>query len=107
MEHTLADALATALDELARGTARMRPMSVSLPGPLLGALQSLAQEGRISSTSTAATEALTRWIHNQLLRLTLDEIYYEHPDQRPPPERVAAMARRIGITVRHGEMMST
>jgi predicted transcriptional regulator len=68
MEHTAADALATALEELARGTARTRPISVSLPGPLLDALQSLAQDGRITSTSAAVTEALTRWIHNQLLR---------------------------------------
>jgi Arc/MetJ-type ribon-helix-helix transcriptional regulator len=85
--------------ELARGTARTRPISVSLPGPLLDALQSLAQEGRISSTSAAVTEALTRRLHNQLLRLTLDEIYDEHPDLRPAQERVAAMTRRVGTTV--------
>lgn len=101
MEHTAAEALAAALDELARGTARTRPISVSLPGPLLDALQSLAQDGRISSTSAAVTEALTRWLHNKLLRLTLDEIYDEHPDLQPTPERVAAMARRVGITVPH------
>ncbi len=99
MEHTPVDALATALDELARGSARTRPISVSLPGPLLDALQSLAQDGRISSTSAAVTEALTTWLHNKLLRLTLDEIYDEHPDLRPTPERVAAMARRVGITM--------
>ena len=97
MEHTTADALAKALEELASGTARTRPVSVSLPGPLLDALQSLAQHGKVSSTSAAITEALTRWIHNQLLRLTLDEIYDEQPDLRPTPERVAAMARRVGI----------
>lgn len=99
MEHTAADALAEALEELARGTARTRPVSVSLPGPLLDALQSLAQDGKVSSTSAAVTEALTNWIHNQLLRLTLDEIYDEQPDLRPTPERVTAMARRVGITL--------
>lgn len=101
MEQTVADALAAALDELARGTARTRPISVSLPGPLLDALQALAQDGRISSTSAAVTEALIKWIHNQLLRLTLDEIYDEHPDLRPTPEQVIAMARRVGISVPH------
>ncbi|MGH3821734.1 MAG: ribbon-helix-helix domain-containing protein [Pseudonocardiaceae bacterium] len=101
MEHTTADAIATALDELTQGSARTRPISVSLPGPLLDALQSLAQDGRISSTSAAVTEALTKWLHNKLLRLTLDEIYDEHPDLRPTPERVAAMAQRVGIAVPH------
>lgn len=101
MEYAAAEAIATALDELAQGTARTRPISVSLPGPLLDALQSLAQDGRIGSTSAAVTEALTRWLHNKLLRLTLDEIYDEHPDLRPTPQRVAAMARRVGITVPH------
>ncbi|MGQ0773117.1 MAG: ribbon-helix-helix domain-containing protein [Pseudonocardiales bacterium] len=99
MEHTAADTLAEALEELASGTARTRPISVSLPGPLLDALQALAQDGRITSTSAAVTEALTKWIYNQLLRLTLDELYEEQPDLRPTPERVAAMARRVGVTL--------
>lgn len=99
MEQTAAAALVAALDELAGGSARTRPISVSVPGPLLDALQSLAQHGRISSTSAAVTEALTIWLHNKLLRLTLDEIYDEQPDLRPTPERIAAMAQRLGVTV--------
>jgi hypothetical protein len=61
----------------------------------------LVSSSTMRSTSAAVTEALTRWLHNKLLRLTLDGIYDEHPGLRPTPERVAPMARRVGITVPH------
>lgn len=51
------------------------------------------------STSAAVTEALTGWIHNRLLRFTLDEIYREDPELRPTAEEIAAMARRVGIVL--------
>lgn len=72
-------------------------MELNTPGDVLAT----AQDGRISSTSAAVTEALTTWLHNKLLRLTLDEIYDEHPDLRPTPERVSTMARCVGITMPH------
>ncbi|MGH8910519.1 MAG: hypothetical protein ACRD0K_29505 [Egibacteraceae bacterium] len=99
MKATAAEAMAQALEQLSEGTSRTRPVSVSLPGPLVEALQKLTEEGVVSSTSAAATEALTQWAYNKLLRLALDEMYDEQPDLRPRPERVWAMAERLGVSL--------
>ena len=93
------DALVRALDALAAGSTRTRPVSVSLPGPLIDALHTLVEKGTVSSTSAATTEALTQWVHNRLLRLTLDEIYADQPDLRPSPADVETMARRVGVVL--------
>lgn len=99
MSTTAAEALIQALEQLSEGTARTRPVSISLPASLAEALQRLADAGIVPSTSAAATEALTHWAYNRLLRLTLDEIFDEHPELRPSPERVRAMADRLGISL--------
>jgi hypothetical protein len=100
-----AEALAQALEQLSEGAARTRPVSVSLPGPLVEALQLLTSEGVVSSTSAAATQALTQWAYNKLLRLDLDELYDKQPDLRPHPEQVGAMAKRLGLSLpREGEV---
>lgn len=96
MENPAADTLARALAELAGG-ARTRPISVSLPGPLIDAIQALVEDKAASSTSAVVTEALTSWVHNRLLRTTLDEIYDGQPDLRPTIDDIEAMARRVGI----------
>jgi Arc/MetJ-type ribon-helix-helix transcriptional regulator len=95
---TSAEALAEALQRVAKG-ARTRPVSVSLPGPLVEALQQLTDAGLVASTSAAATEALTQWAYNHLLRLTLNEVYEEQPELRPSPEQVRAMATRLGVVL--------
>lgn len=71
---TVADKLADALERLSQGETRTRPVSMSLPGPLADALTQLSEAGVVPSTSAAATEALTQWAYNRLLRLSLDEI---------------------------------
>ncbi|MGH8895805.1 MAG: hypothetical protein ACRDZ4_01985 [Egibacteraceae bacterium] len=99
MKATVAEAMTRALEQLSEGATRTRPVSVSLPGPLVEALQQLTEAGVVPSTSAAATEALTHWAYNRLLRLTLDEIYDEQPELRPLPERVRAMAERLGVSL--------
>lgn len=94
---TAAEHLAVALERLEQGETRTRPVSVSLPGPLADALAQLAEAGVVHSTSSAATEALTRWAYNRLLRLSLDEVYEESPDLRPSDEDVRALAGRLGV----------
>jgi transglutaminase-like putative cysteine protease len=96
---TAADRLADALERLSRGETRTRPVSISLPGPLADALTQLSEAGVVHSTSAAATEALTQWAYNRLLRLSLDEIYQDSPDLRPSPERVRELADRLGVSV--------
>lgn len=102
MSETATEQLADALERLSRGGARTRPVSVSLPTPLADALGQLAEAGVVHSTSAAATEALTAWAYNRLLRLTLDEIYRESPDLRPSPERVRALADELGVSMHRG-----
>lgn len=99
MKAAATEKMADALEKLSEGATRTRPVSVSLPGPLVEALQQLTEAGVVASTSAAATEALTQWAYNQLLRLTLDEMYDERPELRPRPERVRAMAARLGVSL--------
>lgn len=94
-----AELLADALARLQRGEGRTRPVSVSLPSALVDALGELGNAGVVPSTSAAATEALTHWAYNRLLRLWLDELYAEDPDARPTPEQVQAMADRLGVAI--------
>lgn len=75
---------------------------MSLPAPLADALAQLADAGIVHSTSAAATEALTTWWYNRLLRLTLDEFYQDDPDLRPSSERVRALADELGVRL-HGQ----
>ena len=96
---TVADKLADALERLSQGETRTRPVSMSLPGPLADALTQLSEAGVVPSTSAAATEALTQWAYNRLLRLSLDEIYQENPDLRPSPERVREVANRLRVSL--------
>lgn len=91
-----AEALAHALADLER-VSRTRPISVSLPGPLIDALQGLVEDRVVTSASAAVAEALTGWLHNRLLRLTLDEIYADQPDLRPDAADIDSMARRVGV----------
>ena len=94
-----ADKLADALERLSRGETRTRPVSISLPGPLADALTDLSEAGVVHSTSSAATEALTQWAYNRLLRLSLDEIYEDHPDLRPSSDNVRALADQLGVSL--------
>jgi hypothetical protein len=94
-----ADKLADTLERLSQGETRTRPVSISLPGPLAEALTQLSEAGIVPSTSAAATEALTQWAYNRLLRLTLDEIYQDSPDLRPSPDRVRELADRLKVSV--------
>ncbi len=98
-ETTAADQLANALERLSQGETRTRPVSMSLPGPLADALVQLSEAGIVHSTSAAATEALTQWAYNRLVRLSLDEIYADSPDLRPSPDSVQALADRLGVSV--------
>lgn len=95
----MTERLADALESLSQGNTRTRSVTVSLPGPLADALAQLADAGVVHSVSAAATEALTSWAYNRLLRLTLDEIYREDPDLRPSPERVRALADELGVSL--------
>ena len=93
-------ALTHALEQLDQAGARTRPVSISLPGPLVEALQRLVEDGEIASTSAAATEALTTWAYNRLLRLGLEEIYADQPDLRPGRDEVEEMAAALGVHLR-------
>lgn len=98
MDHaTAADRLADAVQQLAEGTSKTRPVSTTVPEPLLDALQALVEAGLIPSVSAATTEALTAWAYNRLLRFTLDEIYQEHPEARPSAAAVRAAAQELGL----------
>lgn len=94
-----AEVLAAAVAAVTAGQTRTRPVSMSLPAPLADALQDLAASGVIDSASAVTTRALLAWSHNELLRLSLDELYEQQPDLRPAPDRVREVAAEFGVAL--------
>lgn len=93
-DQDLLDRLAAALDATRRG-APTKPVSVTLPQPLAEAFRLLADEGVIDNVSTAVSHALEDVLQAHVIGMRLDALYAEHPDARPSPEEVAAMAARL------------
>jgi Arc/MetJ-type ribon-helix-helix transcriptional regulator len=90
-------ALADALDSVAAGQQRTRPVSVSIPEPLIDAVQRLVADGAVSSASSAVSTALAAWLRNQVLHAQLEEIFAEHPDLRPTEESIARTLASLGL----------
>lgn len=87
------EALGDLLEQLDAGQAPTRPVSVSLPVPLIEALRLLVDAQLLPSTSAVAAAQLERLVRNRALRLHLDELYAEHPELRPDEEMIAEAMR--------------
>ena len=92
-----AELLADALDVLEAGQRRTRPVSVSVPEPLIDAVQCLVATGTVPSTSAAVTDALTSWLRNRVLHLQLEELFAEHPDLRPTEQEIHETLAQLGL----------
>lgn len=92
LSKALAEALARPDDRQ-----RTRPVSVSIPEPLIEALQAVVAAGGAPSTSAAVSSAVTTWVRNRLLQAQLEEIYAEHPDLRPTEEGIARTLAGLGL----------
>jgi Arc/MetJ-type ribon-helix-helix transcriptional regulator len=90
-------AVADALDSVAAGQQRTRPVSVSIPEPLIDAVQRLVADGAVGSTSSAMTSALAAWLRNQVLHAQLEEVFAEHPDLRPTEDGIAQTLTELGL----------
>lgn len=94
---TTAETLAETLETLDRGRHRTRPVSMSVPEPLIDAVQRLVADGVVSSASAAVTAALTVWLRNQILHLQLEEVFAEHPDLRPTEQEIQQTLSDLGL----------
>lgn len=88
------DALGDLLEQLDGGQAPTRPVSVSLPVPLIDALRMLVDAGVLPSTSAIAAAQLEQVVRNRALRLHLDELYAQHPEVRPEEDSIAVVMER-------------
>lgn len=88
------EVLGDMLERLDGGGAPTRPVSVSLPEPLIDALRLLVDANVLPSTSAVAAAQLEQVVRNHALRLHLDELYAEHPEARPDEAMVTAAMER-------------